>query len=81
MNPCQERLRLLSDYSERARAYAKHVQELADLVSDGLHSEADVLRRRCRAAWDAVEKARIALYRHEADHQCDRGLEHYSARA
>jgi len=68
---CQERMRLLQEFSRTARAYADQVREMADLTIMGLHSEVEVVRRRCRAAWDKLEKARIALYRHEADHQCD----------
>jgi hypothetical protein len=54
---------------------------MSDLAGIGLQSEVAVLRRTCRAAWDKVEQARLALYRHEADHQCDRELQRFSASA
>jgi hypothetical protein len=31
-----------------------------------------LLRRSCRLGWDAAEKARLALFRHETDHSCNR---------
>jgi hypothetical protein len=45
---------------------------MTELLVTGLESEVAVLRRACRIAWDAAEKARIAVSRHEADHFCDR---------
>ena len=69
---CRERRRLLLAFSETACVYAANVREMADLAGAGLHSEVDVLRRRCRVGWENLEKARLALFRHEADHQCDR---------
>jgi hypothetical protein len=69
---CQERLRLVTDYRETTRIYADFVREMTDLVGLGLESEVDLLRRSCRMAWDAAEKARLALSRHECDHSCNR---------
>ena len=45
---------------------------MAELAGCGLETEVAVLRKMSRAAWDAAEQAKIALYRHEADHCCDR---------
>jgi hypothetical protein len=69
---CQERIRLVADYRETTRTYADFVRKLTDLVGLGIESEVDVLRRSCRLAWEATEKARLALFRHEADHSCNR---------
>lgn len=76
---CQERLKLLSAYREATKNYAEIVDKLADLAGLGLQSEFDVLRRACRIGWESAEKARLALFRHEADHCCDRG--HQQAKA
>jgi len=70
--PCEERRILLSDYSKAARAYADSVGKMTDLAGLGLRPEFDLLRRTCRTAWEASERARLALYRHEANHGCDR---------
>ncbi len=75
---CQERSRLLSLYRETAKSYADAVSQLTDLAGIGLHSEVNVLRRTCRAAWEKAEHARVTLHRHEADHQCDRELQRFS---
>lgn len=69
---CPERLRLVDDYRETARAYSEAVRKMADLVGQGVDWEFDVPRRTCRTAWERAEKARLALARHEADHFCDR---------
>jgi hypothetical protein len=78
---CQERSRLLNVYRETAGKYADAVREMANLAGTGLHSEVAVLRQVCRAAWEKVEKDRLALFRHEADHQCDREIGRFSANA
>jgi hypothetical protein len=78
---CQHRLRLLNDYRETAVKYADAVREMANLAGIGLHSEVAVLRRACRAAWESAEKARLALFRHEADHQCESEIRRFSAGA
>ncbi len=69
---CSERCNLLSEYSETARVYADSVHKMTELIGLGLSSEIDLLRRSCRSAWDAAERARLALSRHEANHGCDR---------
>jgi hypothetical protein len=69
---CQERIRLVADYRETTRAYADIVRKMTELVGLGIESEVDLLRRSCRWSWDAAEKARLALFRHEADHSCNR---------
>jgi hypothetical protein len=78
---CQERFRLVADYRETTRVYADSVRKMTDLVGLGIESEVDLLRRSCRMAWDAAEKARLALFRHEANHSCHRGDFHASAAA
>jgi hypothetical protein len=78
---CPQRSRLLSDYRETAVKYADAVREMANLAGIGLHSEVSLMRRACRAAWEKAEKARMALFRHEADHQCDREIQRFSANA
>jgi hypothetical protein len=69
---CQERMSLVADYRETTRTYADFVRKMTDLVGLGIESEVDLLRRSCRIAWDAAERSRVALYRHEANHGCDR---------
>jgi hypothetical protein len=69
---CQERIRLVADYRETTRTYADSVRKMTDLVGLGIETEVDLLRRSCRLAWEAAEKARLALHRHEANHGCDR---------
>lgn len=69
---CVERLRLFNDYRDATRTYSDSVSKMTDLVGLGLGTEVNVLRGACRGAWEATEKARVALSRHEADHCCDR---------
>ncbi len=76
---CLERLRLIGDYRETTRIYADLVREMSDLVGCGLESEVDLLRRSCRTAWETVERARLALFRHEANHSCNRSDFHAQA--
>ena len=68
---CPERLRLMNQFSETARIYADLVREMRDLIASGLQSEAHVVHRASRTAWETVERARLALSRHEVDHSCD----------
>jgi hypothetical protein len=72
---CEERARLLRDYSNAAQSYSERVREMADLALSGEEPRVGSARQNCRTAWDETEKMRLALYRHEADHQCDRGAE------
>jgi len=69
---CEERLRLLREYSDAASEYSASVRDMAGFVSAGEEVRANELRRICRAAWDEAERSRLALYRHEADHNCAR---------
>jgi hypothetical protein len=69
---CEERLRLLREYSGAAGSYATSVREMAAFVASGEEVRANEARRICRAAWDEAERSRLALYRHEADHNCSR---------
>jgi hypothetical protein len=70
---CEERARLLREYSNAAGVYSNNVREMAELVMSGQERRVGECRQKCRTAWDQTEKCRLALYRHEADHQCDRG--------
>jgi len=70
---CKERIRLAVDYRETTRIYADFVSKMPELVSLGSEYEVDLLRGLCRLAWEAAEKGRLALFRHERDHSCDRG--------
>lgn len=71
---CQERLRLLREYSNAAHGYSTSVRELEELVMSGEEERVNEARRICRTAWDQTEKCRLALYRHEADHNCIRAV-------
>jgi hypothetical protein len=72
---CQERVRLLREYSDAATNYAGSVRETVELALAGRETESNAARRLCRAAWDTAESSRLALSRHEADHTCDRAGE------
>jgi hypothetical protein len=72
---CQERLRLLHRYSDAASGYSASVREMAALVTSGEEVRANEARRVCRSAWDEAERSRLALYRHEADHNCARSAQ------
>ena len=63
-------MRLLTDYVEAVRIYSDLLGEMKDLIASGLEVEAALIQRHCRDTWQAVERARLALYRHEADHSC-----------
>jgi hypothetical protein len=43
---------------------------MADFALAGDEVRANEMRRIGRTAWDEAEKARLILYRHEADHGC-----------
>jgi len=75
---CQERIRLVADYRETTRTYADFVRKMTDLIGLGIESEVELLQRSCRLAWEAAEKARLALFRHEANHSCNRADFHAS---
>jgi hypothetical protein len=72
---CQERHRLLGEYSNAASEYSSRVREMADFVTSGEEVRANEERRICRTAWDEAERSRLALYRHEADHNCNRSAD------
>jgi len=69
---CQDRVRLLREYSDAASNYAGSVREMAELAIAGREIESNAARKLCREAWDTAESTRLALSRHEADHACDR---------
>ena len=68
---CAERLRLAINHRDTTRAYSEEVRKMTDMLGLGLEPEVRILRRCCRIAWDAAEKSRLCLARHEADHFCD----------
>jgi hypothetical protein len=70
---CRERAGLLREFSDAASEYAKVVREMAALVMSGQAVPANDARRTCRTAWERAEKSRLALYRHEVDHNCVNG--------
>jgi hypothetical protein len=69
---CRERQRLLHAYGDATRQYSQAVERLVQAIGQGLYSDFDVLRRACRKMHETSEHARMELYRHEADHFCDR---------
>jgi CheY-like chemotaxis protein len=69
---CQERSRLLRQYADAASNYATSVREMAGFVRSGDEVRAGEARRISKMFLEAAEKFRLALYRHEADHTCDR---------
>jgi CheY-like chemotaxis protein len=69
---CQERSHLLREYADAASNYATSVREMAEFVRSGDDVRAGEARRISKAFLEAPEKFRLALYRHEADHTCDR---------
>jgi hypothetical protein len=72
---CEERVRLLREYSDAAGVYSSSVRDMADFIFSGQEVRANEARRSCRTAWDRAEKSRLALYRHEADHNCARATD------
>jgi len=64
---------LLRQYSDAASTHASRVLEMAERIIAGEEQQLGTIRLNCRTAWEENEKARLALYRHEADHHCDRG--------
>ena len=68
---CETRFALLREFADAASAYSAKVHAMADHVFSGDEPRAREARRICRAAWETVEKSRLTLYRHEADHCCD----------
>ncbi len=69
---CPERARLLIDYRDAVHRYSDRVQDLVEMIGLDINADAELLRRRVREAWDASEKARVSLARHEGGHFCDR---------
>lgn len=69
---CQERARLLIDYRNAVHEYSERVHDLVEAIGLEINAPEDPLRRKIREAWDAAEKSRLALARHEANHSCDR---------
>ncbi len=77
---CEERVRLLRKFSDAVGDYARLVEEMAQLAIGGQEARANQKRRQCRIAWDEAEKDRLALYRHEADHNCAIALDFRNVR-
>lgn len=69
---CPQRARLLIDYREAVHRYSESVRDLVEMIGLELHGDSDLLRRRVRETWDASERARVALARHEGSNFCDR---------
>lgn len=65
-------MRLLIDYRNACHKYAESVHDLTESVALGFDAEINALRRACRTTWENVERARLALAHHEANHGCDR---------
>jgi|HubBroStandDraft_3_1064219.scaffolds.fasta_scaffold1677673_1 hypothetical protein len=72
---CHDRSRLLRAYAEAASKYSARVRELADFVISQQEVRVNEARRICQTAWDALEKSRLALHRHEVEHGCDHETE------
>jgi CheY-like chemotaxis protein len=69
---CEERSRLVREYSDAAIGYATSVRKMAEFVLSGDEVRASEARRIARTLLEAAEKSRVALYKHEANHTCDR---------
>ncbi len=70
---CPERSRLLINYRDAVHHYSECVHDLVEMIAlEIVGTDTDMLRRRVREAWDASEKARVSVARHEANHFCDR---------
>lgn len=69
---CPECARLLLEYRDAVYHYSQRVTDLVELVALDLGDDMELLRRKAREAWDASERARTALVRHEGNHFCDR---------
>ncbi len=71
MSICPDRLRLAREFNDELQRYADLVRRSLDLMERGLVSEVEELRRAGRLAWGTAEEARLAVYRHEANHGCN----------
>ena len=60
------------DYRDAVHRYSERVRDLVEAIGLDINVPEEQLRRKMRQAWDAAEKARLALARHEANHLCDR---------
>lgn len=69
---CPERARLLIEYRDAVHRYSERVTGLVELAGLELNAGMELLRRKVRETWDASERARVALIRHEGNHFCDR---------
>jgi hypothetical protein len=67
---CEERARLLHRYKEAVGDYANTVRDMVNFVLSSEEARASETRRLCRTSWEEAESSRLALYRHEADHNC-----------
>jgi hypothetical protein len=68
---CRERIRLLGEYGNIVRYYSECVNEFAKVAGIGCNADVGLLRRLSMQAWDAAERARVALVRHESEHFCE----------
>jgi len=68
---CPERARLLIDYRDAVHRYSETVRDLVEAIGLGI-GDYESLRRLVKESWDAAERARVTLARHEANHFCDR---------
>jgi hypothetical protein len=68
---CEERKRLLAEYSQAVRFYAAAVQKLADLSDAEASTALAVVDRICLTAWHGAERARVALAAHVGKHFCN----------
>jgi len=69
--PCAEQLRLIGEYKNAVRYHSECVNKYAELAASGANKDVELLRELTRKAWDAAEKARVALARHVGQHCCE----------
>ena len=68
---CTERGRRLDEYKNAVRYYSECVSRFADVAAEfGSNTEVELLHRLSLQAWNAAERARVALARHENEHFC-----------
>jgi hypothetical protein len=67
MIACPQRLALVRDWSRAVRVYSEAVSTYSDSVATGNNAD----REFTRMAWDASERARVALVRHRDLHRCE----------
>lgn len=61
---------MLIQYRDAVQVYSESVRDLVEFIAFGNGTDQEPQRSKVRNAWDAAEKARVTLARHEGTHLC-----------